>query len=564
MSRMIVIVGCVAGGATAATRLRRLSEQDRIIIFERGPHLSFSNCSLPYYLSGAVAKIESLVQGSPESFASRYNIDARVQHEVLSIDRQRRQVEVRNRVDGTTFQQPYDALILSPGAAPVVPPIPGIDQANVFTVRNVVDIGRLAEFVQAHHPARVTVVGGGFIGIECAENLALAGHRVTVVEALPQILSQLDADMAPILHKLLLDRGIELHLSDKVTRFTQREVILESGTAIETDAVVLAIGVRPETELAKGAGLTIGQTGAIAVDANYRTSDPRIYAIGDAIELHSALLHEPCRLALAGPAHKQARAVADHIHGRPTRRRGVIGSSVVQVFDYTAASTGLAERLLIDHSIPYEVAEVIPKDRVGLMPGAEDLHFKLLFEVPTGRILGAQAVGRGEVAKRIDVVATVIKLGGTVDDLRELELCYAPPYGTAKDVVNIAGLVAGNLLEQAYRQVRKTQVRELVEQGAFILDVRERHEFERGHITTATNIPLSQLRGRIDEVPKDRSVYVHCRTGQRSYNAVRILQNHGHANIFNIAGGFLGICLFEYFTDQVQGRKPIVTAYNFS
>ncbi len=563
MSRTFVIVGGVAGGASAATRLRRLGEGDRIIIFERGPHLSFSNCSLPYHLSGVVADADSLVMMTPDRFKRRFNIDARVGCEVIGIDRAERRVEVRDLQAGETFWQSYDKLILAPGARPIVPPIPGIEDVRTFTVRNVVDIDALHRHVQQHHPARVTVVGGGFIGIECAENLALAGHTVSVVEALPQVLSQFDDDMAPILHKVIHDRGIDLRLGDKVTGFRAGEVLLESGAIIETDAVVMAIGVQPETELAAEAGLEVGTTRAIRVDANYRTSDPDIYAVGDAIEVYNPLLRSVWRLALAGPAQKQARAVADHIHGRDVRNPGYIGSSVVQVFDYTAASTGLNERALQKMQTPYEVVEIIPKDRVGLMPGAEELHFKMLFELPTGRILGAQAIGRGEVAKRIDVVATAIQFAATVDDLCDLELCYAPPYGTAKDVVNVAGYVASNLLEGSFRQVRKADVRGLVEQGACVIDVRERDEYEAGHLVNAVNIPLSELRERLEEVPGDRPVYVHCRTGQRSYHAVKILQHHGLRDVFNIAGGFLAICCYEFFADCTTGRKRIVTDYNF-
>ena len=560
--RRVVIVGGVAGGATAATRLRRLSEEDEIVVLERGRDVCFSNCSLPYHLGGIVPDSRSLVMATPESLARRYRLDVRIGHEAVAIERAERVVRVRD-AQGQMYELPYDKLILSPGAAPIVPPIPGIEEASVFTVRNVTDIERLAGFLRERPSSRVAVIGGGFIGIECAENLQKAGHRVTVIEALPQILAPLDDDMVPILHKTLVDHGVELVLGDKVTGMGAGSVTLASGRAVEADAVVMAVGVRPETDLAQSAGLAIGPSGAIAVDPNYRTSDPDIYAIGDAIEVFLPLAGKYGRLALAGPAHKQARAVADHIHGRPVRQPGFFGAFVIGVFDMTAASVGLNERSLRELGRPYGFVEVIPKDRVGIMPGAADLHLKLLYERPTGRVLGAQAIGRGDPVRRIDVIATAIRLGATVADLADLELCYSPPYGTAKDAVNHAGLVATNLLHGAFQQVSKRQVRALVESGAWILDVREPGEYEAGHLCGSHSIPWSSLRDRLDEIPRDRPIYVHCRTGQRSYQAVLVLQHHGFQDVYNIAGGFLGISYYEYFEDRRTGREPIVTDYLF-
>ncbi|RKY09936.1 MAG: pyridine nucleotide-disulfide oxidoreductase [Planctomycetota bacterium] len=563
MSKKYLIIGGVAGGASTAARLRRLSEDDQIIMFEKGPHVSFSNCCLPYHLSGMIANAETLVLMSPEKFMSQYNIEARVNNEVTSINRANKEVEVKNSITGENYKESYDKLILSPGAKAIVPPIPGINKNNIFTIRNVTDIDKLNQFIKKNNPSRITVIGGGFIGIEVMENLVEAGHAVSLVEAMPQVLLQFDEEMVQVLHKEIYDHGVDLIVGDKVTAFDTNKVILESGKEIESEVVVMAIGVTPETTLAKQAGLDIGKTGAMKVDANFLTNDPDIYAVGDVIEVYNPLMQDCFKLALAGPAQKQARSVADHIHGRIVNNTGYIGSSVVQVFNYTAASTGLNERALANLNIEWDYVEIIPKDKVGLMPDSEEVGFKLIFERPTGKILGAQAVGRGSVEKRIDVIATTIKFGGTIEDLRDLELCYAPPFGTAKDVVNFAGYVASNILHGAFKQISMKKVRELLEQNAYILDVREVPEYEAGHIIGAINIPLSQLRDRMKEIPKDQPIYVHCRSGQRSYNAVLALQSNGYDKVFNLSGGFLGVCVNEYFNNKMTGRKAIVTDYSF-
>lgn len=565
MSKKYLIVGGVAGGASTAARLRRLSEEDQIIMFERDADVSFSNCCLPYHLSGIVEKAEDLVLMHPDKFLAQYNIEARIHSEVIDIDREKKEVRVKNTLTGTEYTENYDKLILSPGAKPIVPPIKGIENVKVFTVRNVVDIDKLNRYVKENGIHNISVIGGGFIGVEVAENLREAGNNVTLIEALSHIMKPFDYDMAQILHKEMRDKGVNLIVSDKVSSFEVDTVVLESGKKIETQAVVMAIGVLPETSLAVKAGLEIGVTGAIKVDQNYRTSDKNIYAVGDAIEVYHALAGITTKLSLAGPAQKQARQAADHMHGRIVRNTGVIGSSVVKCFDYNAASVGLNEEMIeaLKLNINYEVAKVIPGDKVGIMPGCEPLHFKLLFEIPTGKVLGAQAIGRGNVDKRMDVVATAIKFGATVDDLRDLELCYAPPFGTAKDVVNFAGYVATNLLHGEFKQVSEKDVRGLVEGGACIIDVREKGEYELSHIIGAKNIPLSEIRQRVNEIPKDEAVYLHCRSAQRSYNAIMALQHLGYTNIYNIAGGFMGISFYEYFNDQTTDREKIVTDYNF-
>lgn len=563
--KKILIVGGVAGGASAAARLRRLSEEDQIIMFEKGPHVSFSNCALPYHLSGVIEEADKLVLMSPEKFKAQYNIEARVSSEVLSIDRKNKEIEVKNYLTGDIYRESYDKLILSPGAKPIVPNIPGIDKVNVFTIRNVVDIDKLNRYVKELEAKDIAVIGGGFIGVEAAENLREAGYNVSLIEAMDQILKPFDYDMAQILHKEMYDKGINLIVGDKVENFEENKVVLNSGKKITAKAVVMAIGVLPEITLAKEAGLEIAQTGAIKVDSNYKTSDNDIYAVGDAIEVYNALTHSMTKLSLAGPALKQARSVADHINGKRGINKGYIGSSAIKVFDFNAASTGLNEGLIkaLNMNINYDIVRLITNDKVGIMPDAKPLHFKLIYEVPTGKVLGAQAIGKGDVTKRVDIIATVIKLGGTVEDLKDLELSYAPPFSTAKDVVNYAGYIASNLLEGDFKQVNVDKVRKLVEDKAYIVDVREVREFENGHIKGAKNIPLSQLRDRVNEIPKDVPVYLHCRTGQRSYNAALALQNLGYNNVSNITGSFLGLSYYEYYNDISTGREPIVTKYNF-
>ncbi|CAH2215434.1 FAD-dependent oxidoreductase [Tepidibacter aestuarii] len=565
MSRKILIVGGVAGGASAAARLRRHSEEDQIIMFERGPHVSFSNCCLPYHLSGVVEGADDLVLMHPEKFLKQYKIEARVNNEVLSIDRENKEITVKNVLTGEEYKEAYDKLILSPGAKPIVPPIPGIENVNTFSIRNVVDIDKLNKFVKSMKTKNVSIIGGGFIGVEAAENLKEAGYNVTLIEAMPQIMKPFDYDMVQILHKELHDHGVNLIVGDKVSAFDKNTVILESGKKIDAEVVVMAIGVVPETELAVNAGLELGQTGAIKTDQNYRTKDKDIYAVGDAIEVYHALTNSVTKLPLAGPAQKQARGVADHINGMPVLNTGFIGSSVIKVFGYNGASTGLNEGLIkaLNMNIKYDIVKIIPGDKVGLMPQSEGVHFKLIYEVPTGRVLGAQAIGKGNVDKRVDVIATAIKLGATVDDLRDLELCYAPPFGTAKDVVNFAGYVASNLLNGSFEQVHAADVRGLVESGACIIDVREKDEYEQSHVIGAINLPLSEFRERLDEIPTDKPLYLHCRSGQRSYNAVLALQHLGFENLYNVSGGFMGLSFYEYFNDQTTDRKMIVTDYNF-
>ncbi|CAM4144185.1 FAD-dependent oxidoreductase [Lacicoccus alkaliphilus] len=561
----IVIVGGVAGGATAATRIRRMDESAEIIMLERGEHASYSNCSLPYYLSDVVEDSSKLLVMSEEKFLDQYNIDVRTLNEVIEIDRDQKRVMVKDLTSGETYEESYDKLIVSPGAKPIMPKsIGGIAMPHVFSLRNVTDIRKIEGYIDENDVKHVTIVGGGFIGLEVAENLVERGTQVALIEAQNLVMAPFDYDMVQILHKTLHDNGVDLKVNTALERVEKDRVKFSDGNSLHTDMVIMAIGVAPETELASQAGLEIGRTGGIKVDARYRTSDEEIYAIGDAIEVTHMLTGESTRLALAGPAQRQARTVADDIFGGEAFEALVTGTSVVRVFDYNAASTGLNEKMATAFGADYGTVHVIPPDKVGLMPDSHPMHFKLLFDKHSEKVLGAQAIGKGNADKRIDVIATLIKMKGTIKDLKNLELAYSPMHGTAKDVVNVAGLAAENILKGDLAQVPVSKVRELVESGAYIVDVREEKEYAAGHLNGAHNIPLSKLRERMDEIPEDVPVFLHCRTGQRSYNAFRLLSNKGVGNIKNISGGYLGISFFEYFNDLVEKRSPIADSYNFN
>lgn len=561
MPKKILIVGGVAGGASAAARLRRLDETAEIILFEKGPHISYSSCALPYSLSDTVPDLPSLILMTPERFHAQHRIDVRTGSEVTDILRAEKKVRVRE-TGGRVYEESYDALILSPGAEPILPPIPGCSSSHVFTLKDTVDAAAIRQYLESHPVHTAAVIGGGFIGAEAAANLA-ASLDVTLVEAAPQILMPFDHDMVQILQKEMLDHGIHLVLNDGIAAIEEQAVRLASGRTVPADLVIMAIGVRPRTALARAAGLTIGASGAIAVDAEGRTSDLAIYAVGDAAEVALPLKRTTGRLSLAFPAQMEARRAADAICGRTSPNRGYLGSFGIEVFGLRAAATGLNERDIEALHIPHDFAYVIPFDRVSLMPGAAPLHLKVHFETPTGRILGAQAVGTDAPDRRIDVIAALMARDGTLEDMASVDLCYAPPFATAKDAVHLAGLVGLNLLHGEFRQVPVSAVRGLVESGTAIIDVREPGEYAAGHIRGAVNVPLSQLRDRLDELPQDRPLYVHCRSGQRSYYAYRILAAHGFRDVYNIAGSYLAICLYEYAEDQLTGRTPIVTAYNF-
>lgn len=565
MNKKILIIGGVAGGASVAARARRLDESAEIIIFEKGAHVSFSTCSIPYYLSGIVKEHEDLMLMKPQQFYDEYRIDTRVYNEVTKINRLEKKVEVRNVVTGEVTIESYDKLVVATGGRPIMPIIPGMADGNIFTIKNVVDIARFKNFIEEADVEDISIIGGGFIGVELAENLRIAGYNVSIIEAKDQLIESFDYDLIQILHKELYDNGIDLILEDEVKEFKEGQVILKSGRSLKSDVSLIAMGISPETSLAIDGGLDLGKSGAIRVNSNYLTSDRDIYAIGDVTEVYNPIIRDYMQVSMAGPAQKQGRDVANHIYGMEVKNTGVIGSGVFKAFDYKGASVGLNEKLIRDYdlNLNYDYVYIVPDDKVRVMPDNEVMFIKVLFELPTGKLLGAQAIGKGNIDKRIDVIGTVIKFSGDLDDLADLDLCYSPPFSTAKDAVNYSGLVGKNILNNKYKEVRVSKARDLVETGELIIDVREEEEYESGHLINSINIPLGRLRTSLDLIPKDRPVYFHCRTGQRAYNAIITLQNLGYDKVYNIEGSFLGICFYEYFNDKIKNRKPIVTNYNF-
>ena len=542
----VLIVGGVAGGASCAARARRLSEEADIIIFERGPYVSFANCGLPYYVGDVIPKERDLLLATPPYFRERFNIDVRVHNEVRAINRQKNEVQVRNTETGEVYQETYDALVLSPGAAPVRPPLPGIDLPGIFSLRTIPDSNQMREWIVEKGVKRAVIVGGGFIGLEMAENLAGRGISVSIVEMLPQLMPALDPEMAVLVQDHLSANGVSLHLGDAVAGFEQGAdghgiiVTTESGEKHPCDMVILAIGVRPEIKLAREAGLEIGALGGIRVDDQMRTSDSRIWAVGDAVEVRDVTSGEWILLALAGPANRQGRIAADVIMGRNSRFRGVQATAVCKVFDMVVASTGASEKALQRSGINgrparYEKVYLEPTHHVGYYPGAKPIMIKFIFSTEEGRVLGVQAVGEEGVEKRIDVISMAIQKGATVFDLEEAELCYAPQFGSAKDPVNLAGMVAANILRG---DSPVTHWDELPTGKVTVLDARTPREFAAGHFEGSVNIPLDELRRRLGELPQGGEILVYCRQGHRSYYATRILRLNGF-NASNVSGGIL-------------------------
>jgi NADPH-dependent 2,4-dienoyl-CoA reductase/sulfur reductase-like enzyme/rhodanese-related sulfurtransferase len=544
--KRLVIVGGVAGGASAAARARRLCEECEIIVFERGPHVSFANCGLPYFVGGEIVAQDSLLLQTPATLRARFNLDVRVNTEVLAIDRTAQVVKVRELATGREYEQPYDSLILSTGASPLRPPIPGIERAGHFTVRNIPDVEHIMAWIKDCNACRAVVVGGGYIGLEMAEQLKHRGLGVTLVEALPQVMMPLDPEMAAWLHAELKASGVELHLGDPVAAFeapkpgeTARAsiVVLKSGKRIEADIVVLGLGVRPETSLAKDAGLELGTLGGIRVNKHLQTSDPKVYAVGDAIEVHDAVTGAWSIIPLAGPANRQGRIAADNIWGRSSRYEGTWGTAILRLFKLSAGCTGANEKSLRKAGIRFEALHLHPGSHAGYYPGAERIAMKILFAPDTGKLLGAQAVGQDGVATRIDILATALKSGMTVNDLAELELAYAPPFGSAKDAVNMAGMAAQNILTGDVQLTQWNEIAELDPKQTVLLDVRNQDERARGFIPGSIHIPLDEIRARMNELPRDRELVVSCLTGQRSYFACRILAQHGF-RVRNLSGSY--------------------------
>ncbi len=540
-AKKIVIIGGVAGGASCATRCRRLDETAEIILLDRGPYVSFANCGLPYYVGGVIKEESKLLLANEALFRNRFNIEVRTRHEALAIDREKQEIEVRDLASGRVYRERYDALVLSPGASAIRPPLPGIDLPGIFVLRSIPDSREIRAWIEAKQARSAVVVGGGFIGLEMAENLAHRGLSVTVVEMLNQVMPPLDPEMARPIQEHLEAHGIRMALGDGVAGFEQPPggqlaVKTQSGATHAGDLVILAIGVRPENGLAKAAGLALGERGGLRVDDQMHTSDPHIWAVGDAVETRDLVTGQPTLIPLAGPANRQGRVAADVICGRDSRFRGVQGTAICGVFDMAVASTGASEKALKRAGITdYEKIYLHPAHHVGYYPGAKLINLKVLFRKSDGRILGAQAVGEADVARRIDVIATAMQFGGTVYDLEQAELCYSPQFGGAKDPVNFAGMIASNALRGDNPLAHWD---DLAADGTFLLDVRDPDEFQEDHLEGAVNVPLPELRSRLGELPADREIQVYCRVGQRGYYATRILLQNGF-RAKNLPGGIL-------------------------
>ena len=542
METKLLIIGGVAGGATAAARARRLDERAEIILFERGEHISFANCGLPYYIGEVITKREDLLVTTIEKFRDRYNIDIRIFSEVIAINTKNKQVDVKNIKTGKTYKESYDKIILSPGAEPIKPPFKGIELDNIFNLRNIPDSDLIKAHVDTKKPESAVVVGGGFIGLEMAENLVHRGVRTTVVEMLDQVMASLDHEMAAIVHAHLKNNGIMCELGNGVKAFSKKgdRIIVEThkGHSIECDMVILSIGVKPENRLAREAGLKIGKRGGIKVDATMRTSNPHIYAVGDAVEVKDFVTGLPTMTALAGPANKQGRIAADNALGRKSMFRGTLGSSVVKVFDLTVASTGASEKALKHNNIPYLVSYTHSGSHASYYPGATIMSIKLVFSPSSGKILGAQIIGMEGVDKRIDILATAIHGAMTVYDLEELELAYAPPYSSAKDPVNIAGFVATNILKGDVENINWDDLGDINRNENILIDLRNKDELDTaGGIKGALHIPLNKLRQKLPELDKEKNYIPFCAVGLRAYIGHRILVQNGIQSK-NLSGGY--------------------------
>lgn len=555
-----LIIGGVAGGATVAARLRRMDEKANIILFERGKYVSYANCGLPYYIGDTINNREKLFVQTAKGFTDRFRIDIRTEQEVTAIRPDKKEVEIKNLSTGETYTETYDKLVLSPGAEPLRPGIEGIGSKKIFTLRNVPDTDTIKNYVNTENPKRAIVVGGGFIGLEMAENLYDLGIQVDVVEMANQVMAPLDFSMAAIVHRQLTDKGVGLHLEDGVSRFEEKDggvtVHLRSGKQIATDMVLLSIGVRPETKLAKDAGLAIGERGGITVNDYMQTSDADIYALGDAVEVRHLVTGQPALIPLAGPANKQGRIVADNIvFGNKEKYPGSIGTSIAKVFDLTVAAAGANAKLLQQNNIPYISSYTHGASHAGYYPGAVPLSIKILFAPENGKLLGAQIVGFNGVDKRIEMLAQVIQRGGTVHDLAELEHAYAPPYSSAKDPVNMAGFVAENILNKKSRII---QWRELAELPAdtIRIDVRTHDEYKLGTIPGFINIPVDELREHLDELPKEKPIVVTCAVGLRGYLAYRILVQNGFKHVRNLSGGYKTWSVATAPIKEIVSHKP--------
>lgn len=542
MSKKVLIIGGVAGGASAAARLRRIDENKEIIMFEKGEYISFANCGLPYYIGEVIKDKEKLQVQTPEQMKERFNIDVRVNNEVMKINRDEKNVEVENLETGEIYTESYDTLILSPGAEPIKPPIEGINSDRIFTLRNIPDTYKIKDYVDTNRPKRAIVVGAGFIGLEMAENLHARGIKVTVVELAEHVMGPLDYDMAAIVHQHMKIKEVEFYLKDAVTAFEDNKdyiiAKLSSGRKLKADIIVLGIGVKPESKLAIEAGLKVGDRGGISVNKKMKTSDDSIYAVGDAVEVVDYISGSKVLIPLAGPANKQGRIAANNICGINDEYKGTQGTSIVKIFDISIATTGNNEKVLKRASIEYEKSFTHSPSHSGYYPGAIPMSIKTIFNKETGKILGVQIIGYEGVDKRIDVFATAIRAGMTVYDLEELELAYAPPYSSAKDPVNMAGYVAGNICNGSSEIFHWHDIERIDKDESILVDVRTEPEYELGTIEGSLNIPVDDLRDRLNELDKNKKIYLFCQVGLRAYIGYRILIQNGFKNVFNLSGGY--------------------------
>lgn len=555
-----LIIGGVAGGATAAARIRRVSESDDIVLFEKGEYISYANCGLPYYIGGTIADRDRLFVQTPEAFGRRFNIDVRVRSEVLSIDKEAKKVKVKSP-DGSIYEESYDKLLMSPGAMPLIPPLPGIGSEGIFTLRNVADTDAVKSYMKEHAVRRTAIVGAGFIGLEMAENLHEAGVEVAIVEMADQVMTPVDYSMAAIVHQHLQQKDVRLYLKTAVSAFEKKEngisVMFRSGEKIEVDLVILSIGVRPVVSLAVEAGLEIGPRGGIKVNEYLRTSDSSIYAVGDAIEYPHSVDGRPWLNYLAGPANRQARIVADNmVFGDKVRYEGSIGTSIAKVFDLTVAAAGMSAKRLKESGIDYRSITIHPNSHAGYYPGAASMTVKLLFSPADGRLFGAQIVGYDGVDKRIDLIAQVIKNGGVVSDLVRTEHAYAPPYSSAKDPVALAGYVAENVLSGRMTPIYWREVRDMDRSAVTLVDVRTPEEFAAGAVEGAINIPLDSMRQSLDRIPADKPVVVYCAVGLRGYLASNILRQHGFKDVRNLIGG---LKTYRAATSGIETPRPFAS-----
>ncbi|MBW6409935.1 CoA-disulfide reductase [Clostridium weizhouense] len=539
MAKKVIIVGGVAGGASTAARLRRLDEKLEIIMVEKGEYISFANCGLPYYIGETINDRDQLIVQTVEEMSKKFNLDIRNLSEVIKINKENKKVTIKNHKTQEIYEENYDVLVLSPGANPIKPPIPGInDSNNLFTLRNMNDMDKIKDYIDNSKPKHATIIGGGFIGIEMAENLHDIGIDVTLIEASDQVMGPIDIEMASIIHQHLIDKNVELILKDAVTSFENNgiKIKLKSGKEVETDIIILSIGVKPETLIAKEANIQLNDREAIIVNKYMQTSDPNIYALGDAVQVIDFVNKKPTLIPLAWPANRQGRIVADNICGKNIEYKGTLGSSVAKVFDYTVASTGNNEKVLKTLGIDFKAIHIHPGSHAGYYPGAFPIAIKMLFDAKDGKIFGAQAVGMDGVEKRIDIIATAIKAGLTVFDLQDVEACYAPPYNSAKDPVNMLGYYASNIIEGNVKTIQWHEIDKLNKKESIILDVREDFELVTGTLDNSMHISLKSLRDRLSEIPKEKDIYVTCQVGLRGYVACRILEQNG-IKCTNIDGG---------------------------